>query len=56
MFKGDELDENFVYTDQDMVSIITRIVNEEVDCFEIEEVQTGRLSPSFTFPFYLHPP
>ncbi|PLW43287.1 hypothetical protein PCANC_17376 [Puccinia coronata f. sp. avenae] len=41
MFKGDELDENFVYTDQDMVSIITRIVNEEVDCFEIEEVQTA---------------
>ncbi|OAV91722.1 hypothetical protein PTTG_07279 [Puccinia triticina 1-1 BBBD Race 1] len=41
MFKGDELDENFVYTDSDMVSIISRIVDENVDCFEIEEVQTA---------------
>ncbi|KAA1087114.1 hypothetical protein PGT21_022852 [Puccinia graminis f. sp. tritici] len=41
MFKGEELDENFVYTDHDMVSIISRIVNENIDCFEIEEVQTA---------------
>ncbi|POW04123.1 hypothetical protein PSHT_11363 [Puccinia striiformis] len=41
MFKGDELDENYVYTDSDMVSIISRIVTENIDCFEIEEVQTA---------------
>ncbi|KNZ56824.1 hypothetical protein VP01_230g12 [Puccinia sorghi] len=40
LFKGSELDENYVYTDHDMVSLISRIVSEDVDCFEIEEVQT----------------
>jgi hypothetical protein len=51
MFKGEELDENFVYTDHDMVSIISRIVNENIDCFEIEEVQTGMCN--FYIPFSL---
>lgn len=41
LFKGDDLDEDFVYTDGDMLNIISRIVNEDIECFEIEEVQSA---------------